>query len=44
MRPVHGSVVFLEGALLGIEMLAIGQMCNNWYGRIYIDSEFTSGD
>ena len=40
--PAHGGVEFLEGAFLGFEKIAIGQMTKNGRGRIYINFEFIS--
>ena len=35
--PAHDGVVFLEGALPGIEKLAIGRMTKSRRGKLYID-------
>ena len=38
--PAHGGVEFLEGAFLGFEKIAIGQVTKSGRGRIYINFEF----
>ena len=42
MGPAHGGVEFLEGAFLGFEKIAIGQITKSGHGRIYINFEFIS--